>query len=78
MQRSINEDIHLGKTVNPNDHMGKIKSINMFSDFNEITSKVDKQQTLLKTGFFDKNLLDHLPRIQQTLCQGMIYDVNAR
>ena len=42
MQRSINEDIHLGKTVNPNDHMGKIKSISMYSDFNEMTSKVDK------------------------------------
>ena len=41
MQHPINEDVHLGKTVDPNDHTGKVKSIDICSYFNEITSKVN-------------------------------------
>ena len=41
MQHPINEYVHLGQTVDPNDHTGKVKSIDICSNFNEITSKVN-------------------------------------
>lgn len=39
---------------------------------------VDKCQTLLKTGGFDKYVLDYLPGMQQISYQDMIYGVNAK
>ena len=41
MQRPYNEDVHLGQTVDPNDHTGKVKLIDICSNSNEITSKVN-------------------------------------
>lgn len=54
MQRPINENIYLGQTVDPNNHTGEVKSIDISSNFNEITRKVDKLGTLLKKEFLIK------------------------
>ena len=50
----------------------------MYSSFNEITSKVDKFQTILKTWIFDKDVLGYIPGMQQITCKGMIYGVNKK
>ena len=75
IQRPSNEDVHLRKTADPNDH---VKSIKMFSSFNEITSKVDKFQTILETWIFDKDVLGYIPGMQQISYKGMIYGVNKK
>ena len=78
MQRPINEDVHLRNTFDPNYHTGKVKPIDVSSNFNETTSKVDKLQTLLKTRVLDKDVLDYHPGMQQILYQRMIYGVNTK
>ena len=50
----------------------------MFSSFNEITSKVDKFQTILETWIFDKDVLGYIPGMQQISYKGMIYGVNKK
>ena len=50
----------------------------MYSSFNEITSKVDKFQTILKTWIFDKDVLGYIPGMQQISYKGMIYGVNKK
>ena len=58
MQRLITEYVHLGQTIVTNDQTGKVKSINISSNFNEITRILAKLQTFLKKGIFDRDVLD--------------------
>lgn len=58
MQRLITEYVHLGQTIDTNDQTGKVKSINISSNFNEITRILAKLQTFLKKGIFDRDVLD--------------------
>lgn len=56
MQRLITEYVHLGQTIDTNDQTGKVKSINISSNFNEITRILAKLQTFLKKGIFDRDV----------------------
>lgn len=43
MKRPINNEIHLGQTVDPADNTQKVKSVNYSSDFNGTTEKMVKK-----------------------------------
>ena len=55
-----------------------MKSIEMYSRFNEITSEVYKFQTILEMGILEKDVLDYILGMQQIPYQGIIYGVNAK
>lgn len=58
MQRLITEYVHLGQTIDTNNQTGKVKSVDISSNFNEIKKILAKLQTFLKKGIFDRDVLD--------------------
>lgn len=78
IQQPINNEIHLGQTLDLSDNTHKVKWINYSSNFNSITEKMAKLQMLLKQGIIDKDLLRYLPVIRKIAYHGMIYEVKTK
>ena len=55
MQTKIKDDVHLAQAVTPRSHSdGGVKSINILTDFSEITKKIEKLNRLLKSGVMNE------------------------
>ena len=78
MKRPINDEIHLGQTVDPVNNTQKVKSVDYSSDFNDVTEKMTKLQRLLKDRIIDQYLPKYLPGMPPLAYQGMIYTVKTK
>ena len=73
MQQPINDEIHLGQTVDLSDNTQKVKSINYSSNFNSLTEKMTKLQRFLKQGVIGEDMLRYLPGMKTIAYQSMIF-----
>ena len=79
MQRKIDNEAQLGKTVSPFDTTGQSSSINRTaSKFKRASEKVKKIKCLINTGEFDANLAKYIPGMLELAYQGMIENIDKK
>lgn len=54
LQRSTNEDVHLGQIVDPSENTGKIKATDIATNFDTINEKIVKLNKLLNYGIMNR------------------------
>ena len=79
MQRRIDHDIQLGKTVSPFGSIGGSSSVDRIaSKFTTATEKVNKIKRLINTGEYDADLAKYIPRMLNLIFQGIIEDIDTK
>ena len=74
MQKAISNKIQLGETLNPLDDYGGIPSINDGRTLENLTGKVDKAHSFMKTGKADGDLSRYFPNILPITRQSQVAD----
>ena len=79
MQRKIDDDIHLAKTVIPVESLGKSKAIDRTaSAFDTANKKVQKTKRLIKTGEYYVGASRYIPGVMNLMFQGKLENVTMR
>ena len=79
MQRKIDNEVHLGKTVSPFDTTGQSSSIDRtVSNFINATEKVQKVKRLINTREYDADLAKYIPGMLDLVFQGMIENIDTK
>ena len=79
MQRKIDNEVQLGKTVSPFDTTGQSSSIDRTgSNFINAIEKVQKIKRLINTREYDAELAKYIPGMLELVFQGMIEIVDAK
>ena len=79
MQRRIDHDIQLGKTVSPFGSIGGSSSVDRIaSKFTTAIEKVKKIKRLINTGEYDADLAKYIPRMLNLIFQGIIEDIDTK
>lgn len=73
MQHLINEKVYLRQTADSSYHKSNVKLIETSSAFINISEKVNKLQSLLKTRVLHEDMLIYLLGMQPILYQGVVY-----
>ena len=79
MQREINNEVYLGKTVTPFESIGKSSAINeTASDFDSTNKKVEKiTKKLIKTGVYDADVACYIPGTLDFFFQGIFHNIST-
>ena len=72
MQKAISNKIQLGETLNPLDDYAGVPSINDEGTLENVTAKVDKARSFMKTGKADGDLSRYFPNILPITRQSQI------
>ena len=72
MQKAISNKIQLGETLNPSDDYAGVPSINDEGTLENVTAKVDKARSFMKTGKADGDLSRYFPNILPITRQSQI------
>ena len=70
MQCLINEEVYLRQTADSSDPKSKVKSIDISSEFINISEKASRLPALLKTGVLDKDVLIYILGMKPIWYQG--------
>ena len=79
MQREIDNEVQLGKTVSAFDTNGQLSSIDRTaSKFINATEKVQKIKRLINTGEYATDLSKYIPKMLNLVFQGMIENIDTK
>ena len=79
MQRKIDNEVQLGKTVSLFDTTGQSSSIDRTaSNFLNATEKVQKIKRLINTGEYDADLAKYIPGMLDLVFQVMIENIDTK
>ena len=79
MQRRIDNEVRLAKTVSPFESIGRSSSINRTAvNFTNATEKIQKIKRLIDTREDDADLAKYISGILNLIFQGMIENINTK
>ena len=79
MQRRIDNEVRLAKTVSPFESIGRSSSIDRTAvNFTNATEKVQKIKRLIDTREHDANLAKYIPGMPNLIFQGIIENINTK
>ena len=74
LQSKINNDVHLGQSLNPLNDVAKVSSVDNSSDLQDDFTKIDKLKKLWDDETTDFDLIRYLPGITKISRQEQIYN----